>query len=566
MSWRDFRQAVLQLLSPRLSRLLLAIVLGACALGSALALAGVSAWLITRAWQMPPVLDLSVAVVAVRTFGISRGVLGYCERLVSHDVALRSAGSARVAIYHRLARGPLNTGSHLHGGELLGRVGSDVDVLSDLLTRALVPIGVALLLAVAAVSAIATISATAAIVLALCLLFAGILAPWLAARAAQAQESVATALRSRRDSAALIALDHAAELRVAGRLASVIAEAEREQHDWGRAMDRAAIPAAAAIAAPAAATAISVLGAVIVGIGLSTMTAPTTLAVLMLLPLSAFEATAALPAAAIALIRARLAAERLLDLGSSPAGSSPAGSSPAGSSPAGTPAGTSPAGLAGTATPRLRASGLHVGHPESGIHQHVDLDLAPGARFAITGESGAGKTTLLMTMAGLIPPISGSVTIDDRPLNSFVEVELRSYVSYFAEDAHLFTTTVRDNLLAANGQCTDGQLVGVLKRVGLGDWLAGLPDGLSTVLEGGAAAVSAGQRRRLLLARVLICPSRVVLLDEPTEHLDGNDAATVLTDLLDPISGLLDPSRTVVVATHQLPTGRYPDCQLSIHA
>lgn len=547
----------MQLLSPRLPRLLLAIVLGACSLGSALALAGVSAWLITRAWQMPPVLDLSVAVVAVRTFGISRGVLGYCERLASHDVALRSAGNARVEIYQRLARGPLNNGTHLRSGDLLGRVGSDVDALSDVLTRALVPIGVAVLLAVAAVSVIGTISGTAAAVLAVCLLFAGVIAPWLAARAAQAQESVATTLRSRRDSATLIALDHAAELRVAGRLASVIAEAEREHHDWGRAMDRAAVPAAAAVAAPAAATAVSVLGAVIIGIGLSDMTAPTTLAVLMLLPLSAFEATGALPAAAIALTRARLAAARLLDLCTSPPGTSPPGLSPPD---------TSPAALAGAITPRLCASGLQAGHPDSRIGQRVDLDLAPGARFAITGESGAGKTALLMTLAGLIPPISGSVTIEDRPLRSVAESELRSYVCYFAEDAHLFTTTVRDNLLVANGGCTDGQLVEVLGRVGLSDWLMGLPDGLSTVLEGGAAAVSAGQRRRLLLARVLICPSRIVLLDEPTEHLDINDAAAVLTDLLDPLGGLVEPSRTVVVATHQLPAGRYPDCQLSIHA
>lgn len=550
MSWRDTGRAVAQLLSPRLPRLLLAITLGACALGSALALAGVSAWLITRAWQMPPVLDLSVAVVAVRTFGISRGVLGYCERLVSHDVALRSAGSARVEIYRRLARGPLHTGSHLRSGELLGRVGSDVDVLADLVTRALVPIGVALLLAVAAVSVIATISGTAAVVLTVCLVFAGIVAPWLAARAAQAQESVAAALRSQRDSAAITALDHAAELRVAGRLASVIAEAQREQHDWGRAMDRAAIPAAAAIAAPAAATAVSVLGAVMVGIGLSTMTAPTTLAVLMLLPLSAFEATAALPAAAIALTRGRLAADRLLELAPSPARSAEA-----------TQRRSTPHD-----TPLLRASGLHAGHLESAVHQQVDLDLTPGARFAITGESGAGKTTLLMTLAGLIPPIGGSVTLDDRPLHSIAEPELRSQICFFAEDAHLFTTTVRDNLLAANGECTDGQLVEALERVGLGAWLTGLPDGLSTVLEGGAAAVSAGQRRRLLLARVLICPSRILLLDEPTEHLDINDAAAVLRDLLDPTSGLLAPARTVVVATHQLPADRYPDCQLSIHA
>src|SRR5271167_3427699 len=99
--------AAVPLLRPRLPRLLLGIALGALSLGSALALAGLSAWLITRAWQMPPVLDLSIAVVGVRTFAISRGVLHYCERLASHDSALRAAGSARALIYHRLANGPV---------------------------------------------------------------------------------------------------------------------------------------------------------------------------------------------------------------------------------------------------------------------------------------------------------------------------------------------------------------------------------------------------------------------------------------------------------------------------
>src|ERR1700722_921109 len=98
--------AASSLLRPRLSRLLIAVALGVLSLGSALALAGVSAWLITRAWQMPPILDLSVAVVAVRLFAISRGVLHYCERLATHDTALRATGAARAEIYRRLAHGP----------------------------------------------------------------------------------------------------------------------------------------------------------------------------------------------------------------------------------------------------------------------------------------------------------------------------------------------------------------------------------------------------------------------------------------------------------------------------
>ena len=128
--------AASSLLHPRLPRILVAVTLGVLSLGSALALAGVSAWLITRAWQMPPVLDLSVAVVAVRTFAISRGLLHYCERLATHDTALRAAGTARAQIYHRLAHGPASTAVRLHSGELVARVGADVDELADVLARA----------------------------------------------------------------------------------------------------------------------------------------------------------------------------------------------------------------------------------------------------------------------------------------------------------------------------------------------------------------------------------------------------------------------------------------------
>src|SRR5262245_51111501 len=138
------------LLRPRLSRILLAVTLGVLSLGSALALAGVSAWLITRASQMPPVLDLSVAVVAVRTFAISRGVLHYCERLASHDAALRAAGTARARIYRRLAHGPAAAAVRLHSGELVARVGADVDELANVLVRAVVPMGVAAVLGLAA--------------------------------------------------------------------------------------------------------------------------------------------------------------------------------------------------------------------------------------------------------------------------------------------------------------------------------------------------------------------------------------------------------------------------------
>ncbi len=538
--------AAASLLRPRLSRVLAAITLGVLSQGSALALAGVSAWLITRAWQMPPVLDLSVAVVAVRTFAISRGVLNYCERLATHDTALRAASTARTRIYQRLAEGPAAAAVRFHSGELVARVGADVDALADVLVRALVPIGVAAVLAIGATAVVGAISPPAATVLAICLLIAGVVAPWLAGRAAATQEAIARQHHSGRDTAAMIALEHAAELRVAGALPDAIAESQRQQHAWCDALDAAARPAAIAEAMPTAAIAVSVLGAVVAGIAMAPTTAPTTLAVLMLLPLSAFEAMGPLPAAAVQLTRSRIAARRLLDLAPPPRPAEPAMSTPL-----------------PNRTARLSAD-VFSGHRGAARSNAVTLDLAPGARLAVTGASGCGKTTLLMTLASLLPPLRGQVMLDGTDLTRFDEDELRSAVSFFAEDAHIFATTVRDNLLVARGDCMDDELAAALDAVGLSGWLAGLPEGLSTVLTGGAQAVSAGQRRRLLLARAVISPARIVLLDEPVEHLDATDADLVLHDLLAPNSGLIDAGRTLLVATHHLPRGiRCPELKMS---
>jgi ATP-binding cassette subfamily C protein CydC len=533
----DLIAAITSLLRPRLRWIVAAIALGVLSLGSALALAGVSAWLITRAWQMPPVLDLSIAVVAVRMFAISRGVLRYCERLATHDTALRAAGTARAQLYHRLAHGQAAAAVRLHSGELVARVGADVDALADVLVRAVVPIGVAAVLAVAATAVIAAISPAAAAVLAICLLVAGGVAPALAGRAAAAQEALARQHRSERDTSAMVALEHAPELRVAGVLPEMITESQRRQHAWGAALDAAARPAAMGEAMPTAAIGVSVLGAVVAAIALAPSVAPTTLAILMLLPLSAFEATTSLPAAAVQLTRSRIAARRLLDL-------APPDHAAESLQTASRPTGAG----------RLSAD-VRFGHPTGARSNQATLDLPPGARLAVTGASGSGKTTLLMTLAGLLPPLDGQVRLDGTDLSQFEDTELHSTVSFFAEDAHIFGTTVRDNLLVARGDCLDQELAATLAAVGLGEWLTSLPDGLSTVLTAGAQAISAGQRRRLLLARAMISPARIVLLDEPTEHLDAIDAEQVLRALLDPGSGLISGDRTVLVATHHLPNG-----------
>ncbi|WP_078326966.1 thiol reductant ABC exporter subunit CydC [Mycobacteroides salmoniphilum] len=514
-------------------RLAIAVTYGVLALGSALALAGLSAWLITRAWQMPPVLDLSVAVVAVRALGISRGIWRYCERLAGHDIALRGAGTVRAHVYARLVGGSAGA---LRKGAVLDRIGADIDELAETVVRSVIPVAVAGVLGVAATVAVALISIPAAAILACALLVADVLAPALAARASSARETRGARARALQAETTVEILDHAPELRVGGLLPRQLDVARQRRKDWAAAQDAAAGPAAWSAAAPTLAMGAAVVGALAAAVELAGYIAPTTLAILVLLPLAAFEASTALPAAAIGISRSRASARHLHGLA----------------------AGEIDAPVPVDVMPNSDTSGMSLECAElcwrtgRSISGPLTFRLAAGARMAITGASGIGKTSLLTTLAGLASPTSGAIRIDRDALESMAPTELPSLIRFFAEDAHLFVTTVRDNLLIARGDATDGDLVDALSEVGLGPWIEALPHGLDTVLTAGAASVSGGQRRRLLLARALLSKVPVLLLDEPTEHLDGPAAETFLRELLDAKSSLL-AGRTVLVATHHLP-------------
>ena len=290
------RRAI-RLLDVDARRFVAAVALGVLALGCGVALAAVSAWLIARASQMPPVLTLSVATVAVRAFGIGRGVLRYVERLVSHDVALRGMTTLRTTLYERLADGRGGSLLALRRGDLLARVGADVDAVGDLVVRALLPAGVAATLGLLTVGAMAVIFPAAGLALALCLLLAGVVAPWLAARAADRTQSAAAQARSDAGAAALGLLDDAGPLAVQGRVAAELAALRDADARTARAVDAGARPAALAAGLGQLSVGLAVLAALATGIpavGAGDLD-PVLLAVVVLTPLAAFEATAMLP-------------------------------------------------------------------------------------------------------------------------------------------------------------------------------------------------------------------------------------------------------------------------------
>ena len=553
---RDPLSRAVGMLRVRPGRAAIAVLTGAAGMGSAVALAGVSAWLIARASQMPPVMTLTIAVTAVRTFGISRGLLRYLERLASHDTALRGMATLRTDLYRRLAAQDTGALLSLRRGDILSRVGADVDSVGDVVVRGLMPIGVAALVSAGSVLAVGAFLPVAGVGLALSLMVAGIVAPSWAVRAARTAEARSARARARLASATLSMLEGAAELRVSGRFDGMLAELRDAERELARATDAAARPAAVAAALGPLAVGLAVLSSLHWGIPATTAGSldPVELAVVVLTPLAAFEAVSLLPGAGVALLRSRQAARRVLELLASGTPGSPGplesadGIEPAPRArpqPAPRTAAPEPSVPAEPAV--LAARGLTCGWPGHSVLGGIDLELTVGRRVAVVGPSGVGKTTLLLTLAGLLPPLAGEVLLDGVPVHTLPRRDAARRVTMTAEDAHVFDTTVLENLRVARGDVTPAEAADALVAVGLGDWLAGLPDGLDTLLGFDAARISGGERRRLLLARALLGPAPLLLLDEPTEHVDTG-AADLLTGLLD---GRLTRGRGVVVVTHR---------------
>lgn len=555
---RDPLLRALGFLGLRTRPVLWSLMLGVAGALSALGLAALSAWLITRAWQMPPVLYLSVAITAVRALGISRGLFRYLERLATHDLALGAMATARERLYVALASGSPAYSVTLRRGDLLTRTGDDVDEIGNALIRAFIPIGVGLTTSAAAVAIMALVSGWAALVLAIALIVSGVIAPWLAARGSDRALGDAARANTAVAEATTTALWHAPELVVSRRRRSVLATARQADAEAIRAADRGERIEALAAAATPLSLGASLIAACLIGIGLASgvsgslagvssttgLLTPMVLGVLILLPLSSFESTAPLTEAGIQLERSRQSAARVMALvdGARRIGEDSA---------VGDAAIDDVAVHAAPATLRLDAlrwgwSDAAVLGPEAG----VTATLTPGARMAVVGPSGIGKSTLLLTMAGLLDARGGSVTAADE---AGQQLTIRSATCYFAEEAHIFSTSLEENLRVARGDVTVEEMHAALAEVGLADWVAELPDGLGTELTGGAESLSGGQRRRLLLARALLHRAPIVLLDEPTEHLDAADAERLLARILDPSSGMFAPDRTVVVVTHQLP-------------
>ncbi|WP_062315790.1 thiol reductant ABC exporter subunit CydC [Demequina maris] len=506
-----------------------AILAGTMALGSAVGLAAVAAWLIAKAAQMPSPADVALAATVVRFFGISRGLFRYLERLASHDAALRGVVTLRERAYDRLARSGAGTVLGLRRGDIVARMGADLDAIGDAVVRAIIPLGVAATVSAISVGIVALLLPVAGLALGVCLVLAGVVPAVLTARAARIAAVAGAKAHAEVSAAALSAMDGATEHRVWGTLDDAAEALRGADRDAEHAHELAARPAAWAAGFQALFSGVALVALVALGVlavRSGDLDGPSA-AVVALLPLAAFEAVGAVPAAIMQYFRSAAAARRLAELVDGPG------------------AGDATVPREAPAASSLALDALSVAWPGMTPTPPVSARVEPGQVLAVVGRSGVGKTTLLTTIAGALPPAAGAVKLDGEPSSP---ADTGTVVAMTAEDAHIFGTTVLENLRVARGDVSEEQAWEALALVGLDGWVRGLPEGLDTELGAGGRSVSGGERRRLLLARAGLAPAPVALVDEPAEHLDdaGADALRAF------VSRMRAEGRTVVLVTHDL--------------
>ena len=512
-------------------RVALSVGLGAAAIACGVGLLAMSGYLLSRAAEHPPVLSLTVAIVAVRFFALARPLARYFDRLASHDLALRALARIRVRVYGSIE--PLAPGQ-LGGyrrGDVVSRVVSDVDALQGLYLRGIGPPLVALVAGAACVLVTAVLLPAAGALLALGLLAGGVAVPAIAASLGRGS---APAERGELTASLVELLRGAPELVVYGRGDAELARIEAIDRKLVRSERRDALVAGLADSLSILVTGLTVAGVLAVAVEAhSTGTLDRVLiATLALLALASFDTVAPLPGVARELSATLAAGRRVLAL----TDEQPAVRDP--EQPLASPPAHATVALEDVTT-------RYPGKDENAL-EGFDLRLDPGRRVALVGPSGAGKTTVTNLLFRFLDPESGRVTIAGENVRSYRQEDVRATFALAGQEAHLFDSSIRENLRIGRPGAGDGELEDALARAQLANWVAELPDGLDTLVGEEGTELSGGQRQRLVLARALLSGAPVLVLDEPTAHLDPPTAERLMDDVLDAAG-----DRTVLLITHR---------------
>jgi ATP-binding cassette, subfamily C, bacterial CydC len=467
------------------------------------------------------------APLVLRGLGVARVVLRYSERLVTHAAMFRALADLRVWLFRRLAANSAGGLGFRQAGDVLSRLVNDVQALDGVYIRILVPLAGAVVLLPVAMILIAPRAPLLAGAIGVLFVLAAFVLPWRAALAAADAGTRLSTSMGRLRIAVLDTMTGWREVRAFGAegrmLAAVQArEAEVLGAQYTIASHTALAGAGAFLCAQAA------LFAVLCAAG----SRPVAAMVGAFLVLAVFEVIGGLPRAGAYLGHAAAAAHRVLEAADAPV-----------------PVPDPPTPAPASAGSRLGFDGVHFRwRPDlPTVFDGLTMDIPPGSRVGVLGPSGSGKSTLAALALKIAAPQSGTVRLGRVDIATLAAADVRSRIGWLSQTTHLFDDTIRNNLCLARPDAEDAALWGALDAARIGELVRALPDGLDTWVGEGGARFSGGQGRRLALARALLSPAPILILDEPCAGLDSETERAFLSTLNEVAEG-----RTVILIAHRL--------------
>jgi ATP-binding cassette, subfamily C, bacterial CydC len=468
-----------------------------------------------------------VATSALRVFGIARVVLRYFERLVTHDATFRALADLRVWFFRGIAHSAAGGLGFRQAGDVLTRLVADIESLDGIYLRILVPLAGAVLLLPIIVAELGVHDVALAVCACILFAVAAFIVPSIGARtAAKTGAALAKATGALRI-AALDALTGLREVRAFGAEGRMLAFVQAREAALLSAQRELAGKSSLANAAALLCGQVAIL-AVLIAAGAD----PVPAVAAMFLMVAAFEAVGGMPGAGILAGHAAAASRRVLEAAQAPV------PVPDPMHPAALPAGFA-----------LRFDAVHfrwlADRPP--VFDGLCLEVPQGARVALLGASGAGKSTLAALALKVAAPQQGSVLLGDIDVASLPAADVRRRIAWLSQATHLFDDTIRANLLLARPDADANALWAALDAARIGEMVRALPDGLDTWVGEGGARFSGGQGRRLALARALLSPAPILILDEPCAGLDAETERAFLATLNEVAQG-----RSVILITHRL--------------
>lgn len=525
---------LLGFMKPLRGWILISTMTGLATVAAGVGLLGTSAYLIASAAFHPSIAELSVAVVGVRFFGISRGVFRYLDRLVSHHVNFKLLSILRIWFYDCLKLLAPARLIHYQRGDLLSRAIGDIDTLDQFYVRAVSPVISAIFATVGFSLLVGSWNVRLGWILAAGLSVTSFVLPALVYIFSRGPAKQLVDQRAILSQTMLDTLRGAAEIIVFQQQEEELTQINRVSLQTNRAQVGLAHSQGLSNGMNAVLTQGTVAIMLLVGIPLvrTGELDGIMLAVIVLITMASFEISIPIAQAAQFWESSLQAARRLFEM----ADQQPAIIEPV--IPVSVPE-----------KPNILIRNLsfqyHGNLPLAA--DHLNIDLPYGRKIALVGENGSGKTTILNLLMRFWDCQPGEILIDGIPVQEFSPKELRQRIGYVSPGGAIFQTTLRQNLLLANPGALDADLLRVLDSVQLGEWVQTLPDGLDTWLGASGLTISGGQLQRIQLARGLLMDAPIYLLDEPTTHLDV-ETETRLISLFRSIF----QNRSLVWVTHRL--------------